>query len=178
LAINRVVALFGAGNDVLCLLYLFRCSVDDKHVLVGLQGDIVLQDAVLRNAETNQARANRTYTSNDNCAFETSNNPRYDWTGCKNRSESWYEEETRSEQQPPEATPECSNLALIHHAIAGSVIPDDMFIRVRISSYNRQALHIDAGLLEFLYSMLGLVVSVIDCRYRVSRVHFHLLFHG
>ena len=43
LAINRVMALFRAGSDVLGLLYLFRCSVDDKHVLVRLQGDIVLR---------------------------------------------------------------------------------------------------------------------------------------
>jgi hypothetical protein len=47
------MALFRAGNDVLGLLNLFRCSVDDKDVLVGLQGDIVLQYAVFRNAETN-----------------------------------------------------------------------------------------------------------------------------
>ena len=50
LAINRVMALFRAVNDVLGLLHLFRCSVDDEHILVGLQGDIVLQYAVLRDA--------------------------------------------------------------------------------------------------------------------------------
>ena len=42
LAVNRVMTLFRAGNDVLGFFHLVRCSVDDKHVLVGLQGDIVL----------------------------------------------------------------------------------------------------------------------------------------
>src|ERR1019366_1384524 len=96
LSINRVMALFGTGSDVLGLLHLFRCPVDDKHVFVGLQGDIVLQYAVLGDAETNQARTNCAYASKDNCAFETSYNPGNDWTGCKNRSEAWYEEETPS----------------------------------------------------------------------------------
>ena len=102
------MALLRAGNNVLGLLYLFRRSVDDKHVLVCLQGDIVLQDAVLRDADADQARTNCAYASNDNCSFEGSYNPGYDWTGGKNRSESRNEEETRSEQQPPEAAPKRS----------------------------------------------------------------------
>ena len=82
--------------------------MDDKHVLVGLQGDIVLQDAVLRDADTDQARTNCAYASNDNRAFEAGYNPGYDWTGGKNRSESRYEKETdpnSKPQNPPQNAP-------------------------------------------------------------------------
>jgi hypothetical protein len=68
---------------------------------------------------------------------------------------------------PPESAPERTYPTPILHAIAGCVIADDVFIGVRISSYNRQALHIDACLLEFLDSLLRLLVSSIDCRYRI-----------
>jgi hypothetical protein len=40
-----------------------------------------------------------------------------------------------------------------------------VFLRVRIFSHSRQALHIDTGLLEFLDSSFRLFVSVISCRY-------------
>jgi hypothetical protein len=38
-----------------------------------------------------------------------------------------------------------------------------MFICVRVLRSDREALHVDAGLLQFLDGVFGLFVGVIDC---------------
>ena len=54
-----------------------------------------------------------------------------------------------------------------HHAVAGVVIPDDMLIRVVILTDDRKLLHVEAALLEFANSVLGLVVRFEDSDHAV-----------
>jgi len=164
------MALFRASNDVLGFFHLVRCSVDDKHVFCRSSGDIVLQYAVLRDADANQPRPKSRLRPKNNCAFEGQLHPRYDWAaarigpspGMKNRPDP-----KSNPQNPPKTLLPRPNTS----CDPAVVVADDVFLRVRIPSYNRQAFHIDACLLEFLDSVFCLFVSVIDCRYRVLRVH-------
>jgi len=68
-----------------------------------------------------------------------------------------------SKKKSLEATPERTHLAPVHHAVARVVVADDMFICVRVLRSDREALHVDAGLLQFLDGVFGLFVGVIDC---------------
>src|SRR5580658_6259406 len=52
-----------------------------------------------------------------------------------------------------------------------------MFIRVRVSRGDGEALHIDSGLLEFLDGVFGLIVGVIDGDYRICIDHRVLQVH-
>src|SRR5579863_638158 len=165
LAMNGVGPVFSSSNDILGLVHVIRCAMDNEQELVGLQGHVILHDAVLWNTDAYEAGAHSAHSPNNSGAFKTGNDPGHQRTSHENRPETRYSEHRRSEQQSPKSTPERAHFAPVLHAVAGVVVTDHVFVSVCVSRGNREALHVDTGLLQFLDGVLRLLVRVIDCYY-------------
>lgn len=146
-------------------------AMDDEQKLVGFQSYFILDDAILRNANADEACPERTDSADNHSSLKTRDNPANERTSYEDRPDSRYGECSGPKQQSSESTPERSHFAPILHAIAGIVVANDMFIRVRILRGNRKALHIDACLLQFFDRVFGLLVGVIDRYHRICRDH-------
>src|ERR1017187_5069322 len=136
--------------------------MDDQQKLVGLQCCLILDDAVLRNSNAHQACSESADPADNNRSLKACDNPANQRTCNENWSNAWYCKECGSKEQSPEATPECSNLAPVLHPVTSVVVADDMFIDVRASARDREALHVDSGLLERLNGAFRLLVRVVD----------------
>ena len=156
---NCAMAMFGSCNDILRLNYFACRAMDNEQELVCLQGYVVLENAALGDDDNYQARSNRTDASDYRCSFKACNDPSHQRSSHKNRPKARYGECGGSKKKSPEATPERTHLAPVHHAVARVVVADDMFIRVRVSRGDREAFDVDSGLLQLLDGVFGLFVG-------------------
>lgn len=56
-------------SSVLCPIYSFRCAMDEQKKPVGLQGDVLLHNAVPGDADAEQSGSNDTYAAKDRRTF-------------------------------------------------------------------------------------------------------------
>jgi hypothetical protein len=99
--------------------------------------------------------------ADNNRSLKACDNPANQWTSNENWSNARYRKQRGSKQKSPEPAPECSDLAPVLHPVASVVIANDMFIGVRASARNREALHIDPCLLERPDGAFRLLVRVV-----------------
>ena len=74
---NCTMAVLGACKDVFCLGYCIGSSMNNQKELVGLQRDVVLEHAVLGDANAHKACAHRAYASDKDRAFKCCDDPAY-----------------------------------------------------------------------------------------------------
>jgi len=72
-AVNCAMAGFGSRNDFLRHGYFACRAMNNEQELVCLQGYVVLENAVLGDADTYQTCSNRTDASDYRCSFKASN---------------------------------------------------------------------------------------------------------
>ena len=104
----------------------------NEQELIGFEGHLVLEHTVLRDANTHQACSHRADTSNHGGSFKTRDDPGHQGTSHKNRPQARYSKRRGTKQESPESASESSHFAPVHHAVASVVVPDYMFIRVRV----------------------------------------------
>ena len=82
------VDLLGARilQDVPGMLHFIGGAVGNQQELAGLDRSFVLQNAVLRNAQTEQPCSQRADSANHNCAFQSGDNPGDNGTGREDRT--------------------------------------------------------------------------------------------
>ena len=91
----------GRLHNVFRLGHLVGRAVSQDEKFVRLEGQLLLfHDAVLRNANAVQPRAERAQSAHHNSARESANNPRDERIGYQGRADAWNGEESGSEQQP------------------------------------------------------------------------------
>src|SRR5271157_807757 len=149
-------------HDSLGPLHFVCRAMSQEEKLVGLERRLVLDDAVLRDSDAVQPRADRAQSTRHNGAFQRGDDPGDQGPGYQHRPDAWDGEESRSEQEPPETAPEGAGLAPALHAVAGIVIPHDVLLRVVILADDGQLLHVEPRPLKFLQCFLGLGMTLIN----------------
>src|ERR1039457_958309 len=145
--------------------------MSQEEKLIGLDGSLVLHDAVFGDANAVQASADRAYSAHNNGSLERADNPADQRSGYQHRPYAWNGEESRSEQESPDTATEGAGLAPPLHAVAGIVIPYDVLLGVVILADDGQFVHVKPGPLELLHCLLGLGVGLINGNNRVLFRH-------
>src|SRR5579872_6088548 len=89
-AMYGVRRVFRAANDVLRLGDRLRSAMDNQQELVGFQRHVVLEDAILRDADAYQACSHCAHSPNNSGAFKTGDDPCHQRASYENRSEARY----------------------------------------------------------------------------------------
>jgi hypothetical protein len=119
---------------------------------------LILDDSADRYTNAGQRGAESADSAYHRGTLEASHNTGHDRPGNQQRPNQRYPEEAGSKQQASEATPEGPFFPLVQHAIAGVVVPDDMFLRMETLADERQLLHIEAVLLKITDGGFSLLV--------------------
>src|ERR1035438_9207919 len=103
-----------------------------QQVLVRLDRQFVLHDAILRNTYAIKAGTDGADTSYEHRAFQRRHDPRNHRARRKHRADTGDGKEGRSEQQSPETSPESPGLAPVLHAVAAIVEAHRLLLGVGI----------------------------------------------
>src|SRR5579864_5045878 len=158
-------------HNVFSLRHFVRCAMSQKEELVRLERRLVFHDAVFRDANTVQPRAERAQSAHHHRAFKCGDDPCDQWTGYQYRPDTWNGKKSGSEQPPPDSTPEGPHLAPVLHAVAGVIVSDDVLVGMIILADNGHFLHIKPGPLQFLDRFLCCGVGLINSYHRVHFRH-------
>src|ERR1035441_7678228 len=151
--------------------HLVPCAMSQQEKLVGLERRLILHDAVLGNAYAIQPRAERAQSAHHNGAFQRADDPGDQRTGYQYRPEARNNEESGSEQHPPETTPEGALFAPVLHAVTGVIVSDDVLVGMIILADDGHFLHVKPRPLQFLHGFVCLGVGFINGYYRVRFNH-------
>ena len=149
-------------HNVFRLGHLICRSVSQDEELIRLDRRLVFHDAVLRDANAVQPRADRAQSAYHYGALESPNNPRNERAGYQDRADAGNGEESGSEQHPPEAAPEGTKFPPVLHAVAGIVVTHDLLFGVIVLTHDGQFLHIHPRPLQFLHRLLCLRMGIVN----------------
>src|ERR1035441_793645 len=102
--------------------------MSQKDKLVRLERRLILHDAVLGNAYAEKPRSECAQSAHHNGAFQGADDPGDQWAGDQYRPDARNDEESGSEQHPPETTPEGALRAPVLHAVACVIVSDDLLV--------------------------------------------------
>src|ERR1039458_818057 len=137
----------GAAQDFFGTGCFIQGAVCNQHKLPGLERRLVLQYAVLGDAQAVQAGPNSAQTAHQDRSFQCPNDPTDQRAGHQQRPQTGDPKECGAEQKSPQPTPEGAGLPPHFYPVARVVVADHMLIGVIVASNNRQFLHIETGLL-------------------------------
>ena len=157
------------GQNRLGAGHFIRRSVDDQHKLSGFERSLVLQDAVLWNADAVKPGANGAKSTDNGRSLQGGNDPPDDWAGRNQWADAGNHEKCGPKQHSPYAAPESAVFAPMLHPLAGRVIAHDIFLRVISLSDNLQPFHVEGGLLQLFDRVFRLRVLI---EYRNDRIVF------
>jgi hypothetical protein len=82
----------GSAQDQLRIVDSISRTVNDEQIFVGLEGNFVLENAVLWNADTHKTSPECADSAHNNGTLKTGDNPANQWSGYENRTQSRYGE--------------------------------------------------------------------------------------
>src|SRR5882762_11918598 len=103
-----------------------------EEILVHLDGGFVSQDAIFGDANAVKGTAQNAHAADYDRAFQRSNYGRRHGPGDQERTDARHPEKSRTEQQAPQATPQCPHLSPILHPVSAVVIAYNVFLSVII----------------------------------------------
>src|SRR6266568_1697639 len=123
---------FGCFEDVFGPGNFSGSPMRDEKILIHLDGGFISQDAVFRYSDAEQRSSQNTHAASHYCTLQRSNDGGRDGAGDEERTNSGNPEKSRTEQQAPQATPQCPHLSPILHPVSAVVVAYNVFLGVII----------------------------------------------
>ena len=134
---------------------------------VRLDGLLVLDHAVLRNADAEQRGSECAQSTEQDGAFDCSNDHRRQMAQHHHRSDHGNGQEDAAEEQAPEAAPEGAVLAPELDPVPHVVKADHLLLGVEALSDDAVVRHVEAAAGEFSDGLLGVLMAREDGDYGV-----------
>src|SRR5664279_553170 len=141
----------------------FRCRAVRHHQkAIGFQGGLVLDDAVLRDADAIERRAKRAHPTNDDSVFNAGDRDGGEISKYDDMPHDGYRQEQSAKEQAPETAPECTALAPKLDPVTRVIKADDLFVSVIALSDDAKIFHLEAGCSQLLH---GCFRCFVVCEY-------------
>src|SRR5664280_3417172 len=124
----------------------FLCRAVRHHQkAIGFQGGLVLDHAVLRDADAIERRAKRAHPTNDHSVFDAGDRDGGQISKYDDMPHDGYRQEQPAKEQAPETAPKRAAFAPKLDAVACVIKANDPFVSVIALSDDAKIFHLEAG---------------------------------
>ncbi len=136
--------------------------MEDHEILVGLERGLVPHDGILWDADRVQRGPDGTQATDDHRTFHRAHDGADQGAPDQDRTDAGNAEESRSDDEAPESTPQPPGASPELHAVAGVEEAHDLLLAVITLADDGELLHVEAGLLQRPYRLFGARVLLVD----------------